>query len=438
MAVTDGKVTLPTSIGEVAKLLGETSGDLGRVCLSATINKYARCKPVEVKTWAKLTNEQRISANQGLSLPKYNSLSSLREAILADGAKWDYNRPTRYRLTDFEGYNHSTSDWALDSEGHYVFNGSLRPETEGDQIYSGTVIDLWIDYEDSGETQHPLLYPSDWNETSPDNLRAYRLGLAFVNTTTSEVWFRSAYGALGEGYLNVQAIIPAGMANGLQWYLVPVLTDREATSVVNTDFSAIYIPLEGTHFVRTKLAEDPFANLFYTGKATIADGQTSIVVTLRNSTANPITIYDIYFVVSSESAYDSSFATVEAAASTWLVEHQLDDSLPDSGGVVYDGLGRGCQRFYNLLPMLVQQVGVVVIPANASFQFEFTIPATGDDYGEYDDRAYTGFLINDSFSNYDVREFDVEFSQGVSSCFADGYWDNAEPWTDDLGWDNVP
>lgn len=438
MAVSDGKVTLPTSIGEVAELLGETSGDLGRICISETINKFAKFKPVEVSSWAKLTDAQRISANQGLSFPKYNSLSSLRDAILASAAKWTYNRPTRYRLTDFENYNHQISDWAIDTEGHYAFNGFVWPETEGDQIYSGTVINLWIDYEDSGETQQPLLYPADWNETSPDNLRSYRLGLAFVNSSTSEVWFRSAYGTLGEGYLITQAIIPKSMSNGLLWYIVPVLTDREESSIVNGDFYATYIPLEGASFMRIKLAEDPFSNLFYTGKATVSDGQTSVVVTLRNSTANAITIYDLYFVISSERAYDSAYSYVEAAASSWLVDNALDESLPESGGVVYDGTGAICQRFYNLFPFFKQQVGMVTIPANSSFQFEFTIHATGDDYGEYDAWAYTGFLVNDSFSGYDVREFDVDVFQGVNSCFANGYWDNSAPWTNELGWRNTP
>jgi hypothetical protein len=409
MAITDGKILLPTSIAEVAEVLGESTRDLGRLCVSERINKFSRSKPINVTTYRAITDAERIKANNGLVIPKYGSLASLREAVLSGSVAWDYNRPSKYyRLTDFAGYNHSAEDWALDYEGNAIFNSTVFVSTEDNRIYDGTEITHWIDYEDPDHSASPLLYPNDWNETSGENLRALRLGLVLISTATSEVWIRSNEGTLAEGYDGLISTIPSGVIKNVTWTLVPVLTDRIERRFVNNDATAVYIPLEGTYMQRYKLSEDPNGQLHYSGEAYVLNGKMDMVVNLTNKTGKDISVSDLYFVISSESAYDSSFSYVEVAASTWMVDHVLDPSLPAIGGALIDGTGRACQRLYDLKPSFVEQLGTNVVPAKSSLQFAFTIPADSDDYGKYDNYAYTAFLTNDSKNGYDAVEFTVD------------------------------
>lgn len=409
MAITDGKILLPTSIAEVAEVLGESTRDLGRLCVSERINKFSRSKPINVTTFRAITDAERIKANNGLVIPKYGSLASLREAVLSGSVAWDYNRPSKYyRLTDFAWYNHSVEDWALDYEGNAIFNSTVFVSTEDNRIYDGTEITHWIDYEDPDHSASPLLYPNDWNETSGENLRALRLGLVLISTENSEVWIRSNEGTLAEGYDGLISTIPSGVIKNVTWTLVPVLTDRIERRFVNNDATAVYIPLEGTYMQRYKLSEDPNARLQYSAEAYVLDGKVEMTVTLKNTTAKDVSVSDLYFVISSESAYDSSFSYVEVAASTWMVDHVLDPSLPAIGGALIDGTGRACQRLYDLKPSFIEQLGTNVVPATSSLKFTFTIPSTSDDYGEYDNYAYTAFLINDSKSGYDAVEFTVK------------------------------
>ena len=428
MAITDGKILLPTSIAEVAEVLGESTRDLGRLCVSERINKFSRSKPINVTTYRAITDAERIKANNGLVIPKYGSLASLREAVLSGSVAWDYNRPSKYyRLTDFAWYNHSAEDWALDYEGNAIFNSTVFVSTEDNRIYDGTEITHWIDYEDPDHSASPLLYPNDWNETSGENLRALRLGLVLISTATSEVWIRSNEGTLAEGYDGLISTIPSGVINNVTWLLVPVLTDRVAPQFTDIDATGAYIPLEGTYMQRFKLAEDPNARLQYSAEAYVLDGKVEMTVTLKNTTAKDVSVSDLYFVISSESAYDSSFSYVEVAASTWMVDHVLDPSLPAIGGALIDGAGRACQRLYDLKPSFVEQLGTNAVPATSSLKFTFTIPYTSDDYGEYDNYAYTAFLTNDSKSGYDAVEFTVNIVE------VQGYGDFNNDFNNDFG-----
>ena len=272
-----------------------------------------------------------------------------------------------------------------------------------------------------------LLYPNDWNETSGENLRALRLGLVLISTATSEVWIRSNEGTLAEGYDGLISTIPSGAENNVSWLLVPVLTDRVAPQFTDVDATGAYIPLEGTYMQRFKLAEDPNARLQYSAEAYVLDGKVEMTVTLKNTTAKDVSVSDLYFVISSESAYDSSFSYVEVAASTWMVDNVLDPSLPAIGGALIDGTGRACQRLYDLKPSFIEQLGTNAVPAKSSLQFTFTIPYTSDDYGEYDNYAYTAFLINDSKSGYDAVEFTVNIVE------VQGYGDFNNDFNNDFG-----
>lgn len=438
MGVTDGKILLPTSIGEVAELLGENTRDLAKICASNNINKFSRFKPIDATGFQNLLDADRKAANNGLKVPGYNSLASLRLAVLSAKHKWEYLPPQKtYRLTDFDGYNH-INDWDLDYAGNAIFGGSVTIGSEDEGLYDGTPISLYIDYYAPSGDEYGQLYPIDWDETSINNLRSLRLGLILLSPESETVWFRGNGGSLSEGFVGVSSLVPASVESGKSWFVVPILTDRQSDYFVSSDVAATYIPLEGTYIRSIKQTEDPYASLFYSAEGVLGDETVELEVEIRNTTTKSTTVHELYLVISSERAYDSSWGRVEVAVSTWLTENKLDDILPEPGGALLDGSGKICQRLYRLDQEMANQFGSRVVPALSSAKFAVSIPATGDDYGPYDQATYTAFLINDSHNGYDASEFDVYITTLSPSCFAHGYWDNSMPWTNSLGWNNTP
>lgn len=126
MAYSDGIITGAVSIYDVQRALGLSANDVGTLCKSTRINKFAKFKPVSYATMKTLTMANRISVNHGISFPDVVTGSgSLQNqgSNIADAAANDWgmilpsggsNSP--YRLSDFgdpesassnaPGYNH--------------------------------------------------------------------------------------------------------------------------------------------------------------------------------------------------------------------------------------------------------------------------------------------------------------------------------------------
>ena len=129
MSVTNNIISAPVSIDDVNNVLGHGSTDLGTLCKSSKINKWARWKPVQFSKISELTEKELMSTKYGL-VPQQNTklleVLTNKKTLGSTGysyndlvnanTEWDYNRPTSYyRLTDFlsslsyGGYNHNTS-----------------------------------------------------------------------------------------------------------------------------------------------------------------------------------------------------------------------------------------------------------------------------------------------------------------------------------------
>ncbi len=111
MPVSNGIITAPVSCDDVHDALGEDSYDLGTLCMSPKINRWAMFKPEDIDTQLDLTATDRKDNNFSLSLPTlYSSRATLVAALKSGAGSWTYRRPTsvmRTRLTDFDGYDHN-------------------------------------------------------------------------------------------------------------------------------------------------------------------------------------------------------------------------------------------------------------------------------------------------------------------------------------------
>ena len=112
------------SIADVKTCLSESSNDLGTLCTSNSIKKWAKNKPIRFNTIGILTQSQREDAFWGLGEPEEHEtagqtagaqLDAFRSAATDEhGHAFEYLKPTGtigvapYRLLDFDGYYHNS------------------------------------------------------------------------------------------------------------------------------------------------------------------------------------------------------------------------------------------------------------------------------------------------------------------------------------------
>lgn len=106
----NSRITAPVTTTDVGTVLQSSSRNVGVLCSSNDINKWAKYKPVRYQTVTKLTESQLKSVNYGL-VPSENPEIVSKEAQVYSGeiqlgGEWVYNKPTGgssspYRLGDF-------------------------------------------------------------------------------------------------------------------------------------------------------------------------------------------------------------------------------------------------------------------------------------------------------------------------------------------------
>lgn len=126
------------STSEIAACLGDyrvtaRGRDIGLLCSSPKINKWAKCKPVRYSTFSPLTDEYRQDADYGLDVSSAHDTSyeGIIAKAIANGCEYGYLRPRGlsygepFRTLDFDGYNHK-------AEAPYRYTLShLKGDAEG-------------------------------------------------------------------------------------------------------------------------------------------------------------------------------------------------------------------------------------------------------------------------------------------------------------------
>lgn len=112
MPIVSGKVKAPISTGDVARALGVNSLDVGTLCSSPKINMWAKYKPVVYPSVKDNGNWAGIKGDYGITTPMRSSIEEAKDSYNGSDNGYIYTRPSGgesspYRITDFEGYNHS-------------------------------------------------------------------------------------------------------------------------------------------------------------------------------------------------------------------------------------------------------------------------------------------------------------------------------------------
>lgn len=140
MSLYNGILTKPISIGEISQCLGHASGDLGTLCTSPEIKFWAKYKPVDRTEYEELTEEQRSAVGYGIA-PTYPYIYTLANTdyarLFADAKAGNYSLVykapgSRFRILDFNGYNHNcTTPLLFDVLQEKGFGSVTCGETSG-------------------------------------------------------------------------------------------------------------------------------------------------------------------------------------------------------------------------------------------------------------------------------------------------------------------
>lgn len=213
MAVSSGIITAPVSIGDVATCLGVGSYDLGTLCVSDKINKWALYKPVNVAQIGEITLAQRkavycgLYPQQNVRLLQANANYSGTQvdhdlnAVMETQKEWGYTKPSGYyRLTDFINSDNPTASGYRDSE-----NAKSSDNGWGD--YTFTLSDLQACVDKSYDYNSGTY---DWSLVQPE------LALASMNIRFGlESWL--ALGNVNNIEIPITYIVGDGIITSEYW-----------------------------------------------------------------------------------------------------------------------------------------------------------------------------------------------------------------------------
>lgn len=201
----NGVITAPVRQDADARVvLQETTHNLSALCLSSKINKQSKCKPQSVAVGGGI--EPLFFADQaareaafkkgcyGLTnIPCFSRAAQMTEWMKGNTAStyptnkpwmtkadaWSWRKPTRYRLGDFNKYNHNAQPIVL----------SIGPETLEIPLAGRVSVNVELGY--TGITVQDLCQQGVWlpygsvQHSEASNPTDLRLGLCFIRSGTS-------------------------------------------------------------------------------------------------------------------------------------------------------------------------------------------------------------------------------------------------------------
>lgn len=242
MAVTDGKVSRPIVLTEVAKLLRTNIRDLGRLCRCGNINIWAKYKPTKYNVLfgtGKSTTSEYWKANDGscginFSDYIYTSAKQFVEAIFGSNTevKWEHVVPTGgatspYRLSDFDGYNHKAVQPFGDIEDGTVVYIDQNSQAQ---------IDLELTVSDDDEYNLKL---SDFSLNGQNFSDCY---LALAIRTSAKGWIMATSNeTMGSSSLSISLsdVYSLGDSSGKTYDCVVCVATDEYNSIIGNEPSTI-------------------------------------------------------------------------------------------------------------------------------------------------------------------------------------------------------
>lgn len=178
-----GKITAPVNTDDVREVLGENTDDIGTLCMSDKINRWAKFKPLAIDQKEDITDAQRAQFGYGIrDIPFFTNPYNMAMLIYEESLRQDngvpilneyftYARPYEAmlkRLPDFAGYDHN----------------ALPPifAPDEDEFQLGSDTDLTISFGVNKSTNHVELFDlSLFPSGAPTHLKDYYFGAVITD-----------------------------------------------------------------------------------------------------------------------------------------------------------------------------------------------------------------------------------------------------------------
>ena len=365
-----------------------------------------------------------LAAYWGMNIPRYG----LNDFKTHYADAWSWLRPRGkgngpggtdeiFRVQDFDGY--ANNCWwqlgPLGSAGVYtIFNGFF--DAPNVTVGAGDNLRMNIQCKENAEIDNlGLLYPYNFaGAPNQYDLSLYYLGIAILDSS-NVLWIKTGdrMNAFSPSnpYASLIVQIPNNVANGAI-KAMPVLTEQQSlNSDWDTGLNGWIVSLNGAYLSLTKSSE-PF-NIRTTAVFYVTSSNVRVVLTIQNTSGNPITVNNMYGYLMSEAAYnneaDSGYNAPDYVApgafgyivNSWPQNYKQGDIyLSDWTGQAQspDYLGA---RAYNLYsPFYSANNNSNVLGGYGSVSFEINFPYTDDGWGAYSNGvrlAWCLALSNGSF-----------------------------------------
>lgn len=278
MSNSNGIISAPVSMKDVQTVLGDSSTSLASLCLSTKVNMWAKYKPIPSndKFLDIKTGYRGKGYNCGISYSTANSVSGIRALYSQTDNGYSYEKPTVYRLADFNGYNHRAEapiqGYSFESECvNTDFTCSCE---EGITTTTGDILTL-----------KDIL-----NLTDEDN---YYFGVGLCKgTNTTPTFFKTADTAF---YYSV-SFKGTTLTEGT-YTVVPFLSSVKYDSINTAEQTGTYIPLPSIT-LKTVTLKTQSADL--ASKISLAQGIKGSCTITNNDTDSHIISLQLRFVSSKE------------------------------------------------------------------------------------------------------------------------------------------
>lgn len=436
MGYYDGIISAPVSIHDVQLALGASGGgDLGTLCRSSLINKFAKWKPFRrqeihfASDAARLTAAKSVNFGTGIvscgALTFADSYQSEWEHLAPrglDGGSLGYDEV--YRLEDFRGYQRNRWQLGRTAGGKAIwtiFNGYM-------QIPGTLVSDLDVIYfnmqcreNDDLDAHLGLLYPYDFQGCAKD-ISQYYVGIGILDSA-GYVWMYSDpqvsdFYSGTNLYTGVRTQLSSSITNGAL-KIVPVLTENRTLDSIQGGWTRNYngdiIILNGAYLEATKVAQT--ANLQTSVVITVGSSSITLDFTVTNQTGAAITINNMVCYLLSDAAFmnehDSGYSGPDYQGEgagpyimrTWPQNYKQGDIMShdwDGGSTNPDQLAA---RYYNAYHDFYAANGNTnLIGNNVTRTWSKTLNYTDDDFGAYANGAWALLCLAPT-DNAFVREY---------------------------------
>lgn len=294
MSNSGGVIQEPVGEKDVQVVLGTSENTWKGLCTHPNINKWSKRRPVTFANTVRPLTDSEFKYNVyfGFKMPVFESMVALKNALLNGTTEWAFDKPygtmaSPYRITDFNGYNHSSKEpFSQITQITFNINANQTQITIARPDIPYTVYDAV-----NGNTS--------WFTDVPDPIYSQPLdkwyfGALLIKDSSTYVWATIANPINNSN----RAVILEGISSGtwyLYWFLANRVNSKSTTPLTSDRFVPTHIVEPHSILIKSISSDD---NVYVTFTAyAINTNNVNYEIKLENDRATSFTFRQLKFTI---------------------------------------------------------------------------------------------------------------------------------------------